>query len=107
MDWKPIKIDKHDLKELFSTSARIFVSLKRDVEGLAVSNTENLETKEWSELTTDNNLKAISYSAIFQVKRGMRFSLFFFGNDPEMLRGNFFSQSHVRHLASVWGGDAE
>jgi hypothetical protein len=99
-NWRPMKLDnKTELKELFSTSAKVFVTLKTSGNGLGC-----LEKSTSSFLRGVSSITSLSYSSIYQARIGVACDVFFFGDDVSAIPGHAYS--HARHLTSIWSGNA-
>jgi len=96
--WRPMKIDKLHLKELFATASWALITDDVDDGDVKVNNRVGKSTT-----ARVGTIRSLSYSFLFPVKIGLSCVTFFFGDDPQVAARHAIG--HVEHLASVWKGN--
>jgi len=111
--YRPMKIDRHDLKELFATASWALVNDDTDDgydDGNQLSDIELLDintTSDCRRITSNTTpvgtIRSLSYSYSYPVKVGLSCDVFFFGDDPQEAARH--AVAHAEHLATVWDGN--
>jgi hypothetical protein len=107
--WRPMKIDKRSLKELFSTSSWALFTYDNERTADDSGKTATGQLSESRQVTSSTftgdsqNITSISYSYFYPVKVGLACDVFFFGDNPSLAASHAIM--HAERLVSIWKGN--
>jgi len=99
--WRPMKINKVELRELFATASWAIITDDIDDGELDKDTSDSGDIK--STTTRVGTIRSLSYSYLYPVKVGLSCVMYFFGDDPQEAARHAIG--HAEHLATVWNGD--